>query len=74
MLFNVIVKINVGSCIYGQKNICTLNVKYISKRVVAVTLYTPYSVVICKICTYTGSAKFMATHILTWFSYKNEEN
>ena len=22
----------------------------------------------------TGSAKFMATHILTWFSNKNEEN
>ena len=23
---------------------------------------------------YTGSAKFIATHILTWFSNKNEEN
>ena len=23
---------------------------------------------------YTGSAKFMATHILAWFSNKNEEN
>ena len=27
-----------------------------------------------KTVNYTGSAKFIATHILTWFSNKNEEN